>query len=86
MSMSYILVSFIGIVTITVVVNDQDRMISLNKTLSPPPHNSLSIMHPCKFSYTQEQQGDCRPSPQSCNVQKSQDLGLVSDDHRKNKI
>ncbi len=27
-SMSYILVSIIGIVTITVVVNDQDRMIS----------------------------------------------------------
>ncbi len=33
MSMSYILVSIIGIVTITVVVNDQDRMIGLNKTL-----------------------------------------------------
>ncbi len=32
MSMSYILVGIIGIVTITVVVNDQDRMISLNKT------------------------------------------------------
>ncbi len=32
-NMSYILVSFIGIVTISVVVNDRDRMISLNKTL-----------------------------------------------------
>ncbi len=82
MSTSYILVSIIGIVTITVVINDRDRMISLIKTIFFP-HNSLSIMHLCKFNYKQEQQGDCRPSPQSCNVQESQDLGLVSDDHRK---
>ncbi len=61
-------------------------MISLNKTLLFFFHNSLSIMHPCKFSYIQEQQGDCSPSPQSCDVQISQDLGLVSDDHRKSEI
>ncbi len=38
MSMSYILGSIIGIgiVTITVVVDDRDRMISLNKTLFFP--------------------------------------------------
>ncbi len=36
MSTSYILVSIIGIVTITVVINDRDRMISLNKTIFFP--------------------------------------------------
>ncbi len=85
MSTSDILVSIIGIVTITVVVNDQDRMISLNNTLFFF-HNSLSVMNPCKFNYKQEQQGDCRLSAQSCNVQEGQDLGLVSDDHRKTQI
>ncbi len=36
MSMSNILASIISIVTITIVVNDQDRMISLNKINFPP--------------------------------------------------
>ncbi len=51
MNMSYTLVSFIGIVTITIVINDRDRMISLNKTMFY--HNSLSIMNPCKCNYKQ---------------------------------
>ncbi len=36
MNMSYTLVCFIGIVTITIVINDRDRMISLNKTIFIP--------------------------------------------------
>ncbi len=63
MSMSYILVGIIGNITITIVVNDQDRLLLID--------HSLSIMHPCEFNYKQEQQGDCGPSPQSCNVQES---------------
>lgn len=26
-------------------------------------------MHPCILNHKQEQQSECRPSPQSCNVQ-----------------
>ncbi len=54
----------------------------LNRSRNTP----LAGIRTHAFNYKQEQQGDCRPSPQSCNVQESQDLGLVSDDQRKTKI
>ncbi len=71
MSMSYILVSIIGIVTITIAVNDWDRMISLNKTNFS--HDSLSIKHPCKFvnSITNKSSkltADLYPSLKFCEV------------------